>query len=134
MPGRKREMTADLARAAARFQRWRRRRSRGARIPAALWDLALRLAAQHGVSRTAGALKLGCDALKKRLAQQPLAAGVDTPNRQPAFLELAPAAWPSHGPCLIEFSDGAGSTLRVHLAAGQVPDLAALARSFWDAR
>jgi hypothetical protein len=125
----------DLSQAAAQFARWRRGRERGARIPASLWELALRLAEQQGLSRTATALRLDYYALKKRLEQQStLAVGVNQPTTQPAFVELAPASVASPGQCLIEVRSAAGSTLRVYLPAGQVPDLAALARSFGDAR
>ena len=49
---------ADLLQGATRFAEWRRRREVGARIPAALWDLAVELAARHGVSRTSQALRV----------------------------------------------------------------------------
>jgi hypothetical protein len=129
------EIAADLSRAAARFARWRQGRTQGARIPASLWDLALKLAGQHGLSRTATALKLDYYALKKRLAQHALpGVGTDQPDAQPAFVELTPSALASPGQCLIEFENAAGSTLRVYLPGGQVPDLVALLRSFGDAR
>jgi hypothetical protein len=105
------------------------------RIPDALWKLALALAGRHGVSRTAIALKLDYYALKKRLAARPLPA-VATARRDspPAFVELAPTALTGSGQCLVEFENAAGATLRVYLHGGQVPDLVALGRSFWDAR
>lgn len=129
------EIGLDLSRAAAQFARWRAGRERGARIPAALWELALELAGEHGLSRTATALKLDYYALKKRLDRQSaLAIGANEPARQPAFVELAPSIIASPGQCLIEFRNTAGATFRVYLPAGQVPDLVALAQSFGDAR
>jgi hypothetical protein len=135
MPGRKRrEKAADLSRAAAQFERWRQRRAVGTRIPAPLWNTAVNLAGRHGVSRVAMALKLDYYALQKRFGQRPLpVVNVEASSAPPAFVELAPSTWASPGPCLIEFSNGAGSTLRVHLPTGQVPDLVALGRGFWDA-
>jgi len=131
----RREIAADLSGASARFARWRQQRSRGARIPASLWDLALKLAGRHGVSQTATTLKLDYYALKKRLAQQALpGVGTDQPDAQPAFVELMPSPFASPGQCLVEFENAAGSTLRVYLPGGQVPDLVALVRSFGDAR
>jgi hypothetical protein len=52
------ELPKDLAQARCRFEAWRERRLRGRRIPQPLWDLAVQLAGQHGVSRTATALGL----------------------------------------------------------------------------
>jgi hypothetical protein len=80
------------------------------------------------------ALKLDYYTLQNRLAQRPMSAiGVEAPSTPPAFVEVAPSGL-SSGPCLIEFSDGVGASLRVHLPPGQVPDVVALGRSFWDAR
>jgi hypothetical protein len=136
MPGRKRrEQAADLSRAAVRFEQWRQRRVRGTRIPVTLWSTAVKLAGRHGVSRVAMALKLDYYALQRRLAQRRLSAvNIEAPNASPAFVELAASAGLSCGQCLIEFSDGSGATLRVHLPTGQVPDVVALGRHFWDVR
>jgi hypothetical protein len=81
------------------------------------------------------ALKLDYYSLKRRLADRRSPVG-DTADSipPPAFVELAPGPVPSLGPRMVEFSDGTGFTLRVQLPAGQVPDLAALGRSFWDGR
>ena len=136
MAGRKRRaLAADLSRVAERFERWRRRRGRGERIPARLWSLAADVAVRHGVSRTAGVLKLDYYALKERLTEQPprrCAAG--SPSPAPSFVELTPGPLPSPSPCEIEFSDAFGSTLRVRLPTGQVPDLVSLVRIFREFR
>jgi hypothetical protein len=51
MAGRTRAVLGtDLAQGAARFADWRRHREVGARIPAALWELAVELAQRHGLS------------------------------------------------------------------------------------
>ena len=136
MAGRKRRaLAADLSRAAERFERWRRRRGRGERIPARLWSLAADVAVRHWVSRTAGVLKLDYYALKERLTEQPpriCAAG--SPSLAPSFVELTPGPLPSPSPCEIEFSDAFGSTLRVRLPTGQVTDLVSLVRIFRESR
>ncbi len=136
MRGRKRRAPAvDLSRAALRFEQWRQGRVAGSRIPAGLWKLALNVAGRHGVARTAAALRLDYYSLKKRLVARPSPAGdTEYPSPPPAFVELTPGPLSSFGPCVIEFSSAAGSTLRVQLPTGQVPDLVALGRSFWDAR
>ena len=69
----KQKLSAELASAAARWAQWRRTRVLGTRIPELLWNSALELAARHGVSKTALALRVDYYALKKRLdAQSPL--------------------------------------------------------------
>ena len=71
-----------------------------------------------------------------RVVPTPCMPGVGTnqPDAQPAFVELTPSPFASPGQCLVEFENAAGSTLRVYLPGGQVPDLVALLRSFGDAR
>ena len=131
MPGRKRRaLPADVSRAAERFKQWRRTRGRGERIPARLWSLAAAVARRHGVSRTAGVLKLEYYALKERLTQpSPSGDAAGSAILPPSFVELAPGPFPLPSPCEIEFSDAFGSTLRIRLPAGHVPDLVALVRS-----
>jgi hypothetical protein len=135
MPGRKRRaVPADLARAIGRFRQWRRARVSRTRIPATLWKLAVKAAGRHGVARTAAALKLDYYALKNRLLAQPVPVAEPGRSSPPAaFTEFTPGPlFPS--PCVLEFSDPTGSTLRVQLPAGQVPDLVALGRTLWDGR
>ena len=136
MPGRKRRaLPADVSRAAERFKQWRRTRGRGERIPARLWSLAAAVARRHGVSRTAGVLKLEYYALKERLTQpSPRSGAAGIPILPPSFVELTPGPQPTPSPCEIEFSDAFGSTLRIRLPAGHVPDLVALVRSCRESR
>ena len=136
MVGRKRQaLAADLSQAATRFERWRQTRVRGERIPAQLWILAAKLAGRHGVSRTAGVLKLDYSALKERLTELPPRTGAGGhPPPPPSFVELTPGPLPAPKPCEIEFSDGSGATLRIRLPAGEVPDLVSLVRSFREWR
>ena len=136
MAGRKRQALAlDLSRAATRFERWRQKRVKGERIPEQLWTLAAALAGCHGVSRTAGVLKLDYYTLKERLTQPSRhIGGASRATPPPSFVELTPAPLPSPSPCEIELSDASGATLRVRLPAGQVPDLVSLVRSFREFR
>ena len=60
-----------LSEAQSQFERWRRRRSRGTRIPAALWDAAAEAAREYGVSKVAGTLRLDYYKLKERLESAP---------------------------------------------------------------
>ena len=127
------KVPAELARAAARWAQWRRTRELGARIPESLWKLALELAARHGVSRTAMVLRVDYYALKKRLDAQMPPRRVDS-AAAPAFVELTPPSLATASGCVIEFENVSGAKMRIELRGSQVPDLAALGRSFWESR
>jgi hypothetical protein len=121
------ELPKDLAQGRSRFQAWRARRTAG-RIPGALWALAVRLVSRHGVSRTATALGLDYYSLKKRA----LEAADPAPARGPAFVEL-PSPVLVGKQATLELDHGAGATLRVHLVGYDAAEIAAVARSFWNA-
>ena len=107
---------------------WRKTRKHGERIPKPLWKSAAKLAADYGVSQTAAVLKLDYHSLKKRMGQQV----EDTVSNSP-FIELPPVPIAHASECVIEFEDGAGASMRVHLKGTEVPDVLALGRSFWNA-
>ena len=148
MAGRRhREIPAALTRGRDRFEGWRRTRQAGTRIPDKLWSLAVKLADGHGLSRTASVLGLDYYSLKKRVAagnssvtSVPSAfvagsASSDSVSARPAFIELSSLQVPSpeaSGECVVEFADGTGASLRIHLSGCQTPDLVALGRSFWS--
>jgi hypothetical protein len=46
--------------------------------------------------------------------------------------ELSPPLVAASVECVVEFEDGAGAILRVHLRGCDAPDLVALRRSFWS--
>jgi hypothetical protein len=108
----------------------------GARIPEKLWSLAVGLVATHGLNRTASVLKLDYNALKKRVARSDVDSGSDEARSvSPEFIELspsslAPSALAPSGEFLVEFEDGSGARLRVHLRGCDAPDLVGLCRNF----
>jgi hypothetical protein len=122
------ELPKDLAQARSRFEAWRQRRSAGRRIPQPLWDLAVRLVSQHGISRTATALRLDYYSLKKQVEAAPQ----QPPSPGPAFVEL-PAPIVVGKQALFELDSGAGATMRVQLLGYDTADVEALARRFWGA-
>lgn len=126
MAGRaKRMQSSELERARERFQAWRRERHRGERIPEDLWQIALKLVPEHGISRVVQVLRLDYYALKKRLP------ATSQPSDAPAFVEL-PTPPPTAGEeCVMELEDGYRK-LRISLKGYSLPDLADLSRSFWD--
>jgi hypothetical protein len=116
-----------------RFERWRQRRKIPSPIPGRLWAAAARMANTYGISRTAKALRVNYQTLKQRIDEG--AAGTGEGGKSAAtFLELAPSARAGNCQCTLELEDGSGAKLRVHLQGMEMPDLAALSRSFWDRR
>lgn len=123
----------DLAQAARQFAQWRRTHAYGSRIPKALWDSAVELAVQHGLSRTATTLKLGYYDLKKRLGERPSAGGLaQNEVGLPTFVELAPALLGKACECTIELEKRDGSRMRIAVKGAGTPDLVAVSRSFWE--
>ena len=106
------EVPADLSRLGQRFAAWRESRVVGQRIPETLWDSAVQMAAQYGVSRSAGFLKLDYYALKKRLES------ASTPATSAPFLELPPL--PLVSVCLVEFEDRSRGV--AHACAAEGPE------------
>jgi hypothetical protein len=140
-----------LAKAARRFQRWRKYRS-GHRIPDPLWEIALALAKSFGLAQTTRALGLNYETLKKRLQAQKKPGPAPSPV-PPEFVEILPSSnkpgqlpalspafsFPPTSPaptppCLLELLRPDGMQFRVHLPEAQALDLASLTREFWGGR
>ncbi len=121
---------ASLEALRRRFERWRRSRKVRSRIPDALWTSAVQAAGRYGLYRTTQALRLDYYALKKRVAD---AASDGEPGREAvaSFLELPALVSDGVSECIVELEDPGGAKMRLHLKGGAVPDVAALARSFW---
>lgn len=128
MRGRKRgEVPTRLLRLEQRFVEWRRTRKPGERIPVSLWKSAAKLAAKYGLNQTATVLKLDYVSLKSHFNRH----NADSANA--TFVELpAPTISPA-SECVIEFENGSGASMRVHLKGSDIPDVLALGRSFWKA-
>jgi hypothetical protein len=122
------ELPKDLRRAHDRFLAWRSRRSPGSRIPSVLWNLAVRLARTHGVSRIVKVLGIDYYGLKKRAD----AAGPDGPALDPVFVAL-PAPVAVGKQCRFELDNGSGATMHVQLAGYDVNEIEILARTLWNA-
>jgi len=88
------ETRALFANARREFERWRRSRPRGARIPDRLWQMAMGLARDHGVSKTAQALHLDYYVLQHRLAASRV--GRAQPRPTAGFIELTLPTTPPH--------------------------------------
>ena len=114
------------------FERWRRARPRGTRIPEPLWRAAAWAGREHGVSKTAQELRLDYYALKERVESAGEEVSAFEQPAERGFLEL-PLCAPSPTPeCVLEFEDGQGARLRVELKGAALGELETLARTFWS--
>jgi hypothetical protein len=116
--------------------RWRRGRVAGSRIPKNLWRAAVRLARQHGVSKTALALHLDYHGLKNRLEAS---APVDRtqpmgPRRRasPAFIELPFGVPLQPAECVLQLEDDKRGRLRIELRGRPSSDIEPLALALWS--
>ena len=127
--------SAEIETVRRRFERWRTQRRIPHPIPDRLWDQAVRLAQQYGVSRISKTFGLGYYSLNERVDRQSDPAAGGSESLPPVtFVELeAPAA--SQGlACLVEWQDSSGAKMRVQLQGMKATDLVALSRSFWEGR
>ncbi len=124
-----RDLLSDARR---QFERWRRSRKRGTRIPEALWRAAAEAGQEHGVSKTAQALRLDYYALKERVELAPEKRSTAKPSSEIKFLEI-PLGAPSERPeCILEFEDGQRARLRVELQGSALAELETVARALWS--
>jgi hypothetical protein len=130
-----------LERLRRRFERWRATHQDRRPIPERLWAAAVEAASTYGLHRTSKTLRLDYYSLKKRAERRDTPLDQAAGNTAGVFLELPPlgghpvvAASAGPGECTLEWEDGSGAKMRVHLKGGAMPDLAALSRSFWNPR
>jgi len=118
-----------LARASAEFEGWRESREQR-RIPDWLWSQAVRVAAAHGVSRTARALRLNAQALRERMEGAASAPGTAAPVARTGFVELRMPPMAGASGYVLELESARGARLRLEVRGGGSLDVVALARSF----
>jgi hypothetical protein len=128
----KSNLPAKLARGRERFEKWRSKHKKRARLPEQLWSAAVKLAHEYGVNRTVRALRLDYSGLKKRMESsvsgEPSQAAV-----RPKFFQLLGSELTTVSvECAIECEDAKGDKIRIHLKGRELPDLAALIRSLWN--
>ena len=113
----------DLAGVRRRFSDWRRQHGGpGKRLPEALWIAAIAAARQHGVDRTARALRLNSRALKNRVSDGMAEGGFVELHMTP----IGAAA------TVVELIGGDGRQMRIHLTGPATDDLMRLAEAFWS--
>ena len=114
------------------LERWRRSRVPGGRIPDELWKAAVRLAGEHGVSKTAIVLRLDYYSLKDRLEAFGRESGERRGRRAPAFVEVPLDVSPRVPDCVLQLEDGGRGRLRIELRGRAASDIEALALSLWN--
>ena len=124
-----------LTQARRQLDRWRSRQSSTrARLPKELWHQAVALARKHGLNKTARALGLKYDSLKKHLDET----GGDEfvpAKTKPDFIELLPGAMTPGGvECMVEWTDGHGESVRMHIRGAGLSELTSLASVFRSGR
>jgi hypothetical protein len=119
----------NLAETAAALTRWRSTKPLGARIPEALWSRAVALASTHGVAKVARVLRLDYVRLKRRLMAE-AEAGAAPP---PGFVEMTLGLPPAGSGCTLALFDACGRALRIAWTRPLASEVAAVARSLWEA-
>lgn len=124
------EVPTGLKEAEERFTQWRSSHSGRRPIPEPLWALAMQLARQHGIFRTAQVLRLDYTKLKRQL-QTAKAAAAPVSTLPAAFVELVAPASQQTCACTIEV-EGPRGRMRIEWKSSVPPDLAGLSRILWE--
>lgn len=123
-----------LSTARRQFDQWRSQHRKHARLPQDLWRQAAALGQEHGLNKTSHALGLKYYSLKKHLDEM-TTKELNTTKGEPDFVELVPGVMtPGTIECTIEWADGGGSTLRMHIKGAGLSELASLAGVFRGVR
>ena len=111
------------------FREWRQTRARGSRIPAPLWEAAVKAAGEYGVYKTSKRLGLEYDVVVRRMKE---ASGASEGVGAVDFVEIPGKIVSGGSGCAIEIEDGKGMRLRVELC--HATGVESVARSLWKAR
>ena len=113
------------------IERWRKSRSRGSRMPDALWTTAAELSREHGLNKVATALGLDYYSLKKRLECAPTRQ--QSRRKHPAsFVEIALPDRAKSPECVVELEHPGGVKMRVELKGmPEAAELETVARALW---
>jgi len=109
------------------FEQWRASRTRPSPIPDPLWRAAVDLARHQGIDRTARALRVEYNALKRRVRATAAQRGA-----RPRFVELPSLERSSGHDCVLEIQRARGAVMRIQVTGLAMADLVALTRAVWD--
>jgi hypothetical protein len=124
-------LPAELTLGLEQFEKWRSEHKTRARFPEHLWSLAAKLALEYGLNKTAHALRLDYNCLKKRI-NSAVSGNMPHTEVKPQFLQLLPSELNSELECTIECEDAKGSRISIHLKGRELPDLTAIISSLWS--
>jgi hypothetical protein len=127
----KQVLPANLASGLEQFEKWRSEHKARARFPEHLWSMAVRLAREYGLSKTAHTLRLDYNCLKKRI-DTAVSGNIQQTAVKPQFLQLLPSELNSELECTIECEDAEGSRISIHFKGRELPDLAAISNGLWS--
>ena len=141
------DIPRNMQRVLRRFERWRGAHAGRLPIPERLWTAAVELAREHGVFRTARALRLEYGKLKRLLEwASPAVKSRRTKGRRggrrggarslappPAFVELMTTPTAGLSECLIEL-EGRRGKMRIQWKGTSAPDLGGLSRALWESK
>ena len=112
------------------FKTWRKTRKSPRPIPAELWASAVRLTANHSISRISKELVVDYSRLKKRVLAKKKTKSAKMSSSGFIELNLDPPAAVSE--CIVEMQDIAGAKIRMHFRGKTDVDLLQLAKAFWS--
>ena len=128
----------DLVRMRQRLDEWRGSHARGVAFPVSLWSAAGRVARRHGACRTARALGLEYNKLK-RASGGVMGQGRGEARRPPKakpmkFIELTGVLPASPGGCRVSLRSPEGQRLQLEMAPSAATEMVLqLCRSGWSA-
>lgn len=127
----------SLAEARQRFERWRKFRGSGGRIPHELWMAAAKAAAAHGAEAVAADLSVNLGRLRHWMG---IVDGGEPEVAPAAFVELPPLAnfagmaeAGSAAECTLELEEPCGRRLRISLRGPATTQALELGRVLWRA-
>ena len=124
-------LPAKLAEGCRHFQQWRSQQATRRRLPAHLWSLAVELAREYGVSKTARILQLDYRRLKQR-TQHPVFKNYTAETPPMPFVDLIPGSVHRSVECTVECEHAHGAKIRIQLQGLDWPDLATLCGQLWN--
>lgn len=124
-------LPGKLAEGCQHFEQWRSRQETRRRLPEHLWSLAVELAREYGVSKTARILQLDYQRLKQR-TQQPVFKNYTPEPSSMQFMELMPESLSRRVECTVECEQEHCAKIRIELKGSEWPDLASLCSRLWS--
>jgi hypothetical protein len=137
------DIPPDMRKVYRRLRRWRSSHARRVPLPDALWAAAGELAREHGINRTAKALRLEYGKLKERAGAagpakkvvRKVPSAIPRHARPPVpaatFMELITPRPGNSQECRVEL-EGPRGRMRVEFKGLATAELVALSRALWD--